>query len=80
MAKKYTKMSEEESLRRSHSKFSNFKLTLVCLLCALAVTVFAASLATFGTELLPVSVLTVICCISGVVTLGSLGLIARFRR
>ena len=54
---KNVQMSEEESLRRSHSGFSNFKLTLVCLLCALSVSVFVAALATVETNLLPVPVL-----------------------
>ena len=80
MADSKRPMSEEESLKRSHSKFSNFKLTLICLLCALSVTLLAASLATIGSGLLLPKILVPAIIVSGLLTLLSLFLIARFKR
>ena len=37
--------NDSESLKRSHSKSSNFKLTMLCLLSSLALTVSISSLA-----------------------------------
>lgn len=74
------KMSEAQSLKRSHSKWSNFKLTLVCLLLALSVSVLVASAATIGTEVLPDAVATVAAIASGVLTVLSLFLISSFKR
>ena len=40
-------MNENESLKKSHSKFSNFKLTLLCLLSALFFGLFFIALALY---------------------------------
>lgn len=77
---KYQNMSEEESLRRSHSGVSNFKLTLVCLLCALGLPLFVASVATIGTGVLPDTVAIAGAVAGGVLSALSLLLIARFKR
>ena len=73
-------MSEEESLKRSHSPLSNAKLTLVCLVYALVLTGFFASLASLGTGILPEYILWVI--LSGCAALTALCLwgLSRFRR
>ena len=76
----YKPMSEEESLRRSHSGFSNFKLTLVCLLCAIALPVFVASLGTVGTGLIPTPAAVIAAVVSGAAAALSLFLISRFKR
>lgn len=76
----YRQMSEAESLKRSHSKFSNFKLTLVCLLCAISVSLLVASVATIGTDIVSGTVVTVAIIVSGLLTLASLFLISRFKR
>ena len=73
-------MSEEESLRRSHSKLSNFRLTLICLLCALALCVLVAALATIGTELLPPGVVAAAIVVAGLLTAFSLWRLSRFHR
>ncbi|MBQ0009598.1 MAG: hypothetical protein KBS76_00650 [Ruminococcus sp.] len=80
MKKQNTTWSEEESLRRSHSGVSNFKLTLVCLLCAFSVTGFVAALATVGTGLISGGLLTVFLIGTGVLAALSLWLISRFKR
>lgn len=80
MKKQNQTWSEEESLRRSHSGVSNFKLTLVCLLCALGVTGFVAALATVGTDLIDGGLLTVLLIATGVLSVLSLWLISRFKR
>ncbi len=77
---KNNKMSEEESLKRSHSKFSNFKLTLICMLCALSVTVFAAALASIGTGILEAWIIIAAAAAGGLLTVLSLVLINKFRR
>lgn len=76
----YKKMSEEESLRRSHSGASNFRLTLICLLFALSLTVLVASVATLGTTVLAEEIVAWALAASGVMTVVSLFLIACFRR
>ena len=76
----FKQMSEEESLKRSHSKFSNFKLTLVCLLCALSSVVLVASLATIGTDIIGKTILTAVIIASAALTLSSLLLISAFKR
>lgn len=43
-------MSEKTSLEKSHSKVSNFKLTLICFFAALAISVFWVGLALLGNE------------------------------
>lgn len=71
-------MSEEESLKRSHSKSSNFKLTLLSLLAALALTgfvAFAASITLTQSPLIYVGM-----AVSGVVFGLSLLLFSRFKR
>ena len=73
-------ISEEESLRRSHSVFSNSKLTLVCLLCALAVTLLVAALATIGTDILAPGIVAGGIVAGGLLTALSLFLLSRFRR
>lgn len=40
-------MNETDSLKKSHSKFSNFKLTLLCLLSALFFGLFFVALALY---------------------------------
>lgn len=74
------KMSEEESLRRSHSKTSNAKLTLICLLFALAIPVAVASAATIGTGILPDSVALIGLIAGAAVGVLSFLLISRFKR
>lgn len=76
----YHQMSEEESLKRSHSKFSNFKLTLVCLLCAFSVSLFMAALGTLGTTVFSSAVTVIGLVVGGVLTALSLLLISRFKR
>ena len=43
-------MKEKTSLERSHSKVSNFKLTLICFFAALAVSILWVGLAVIGYE------------------------------
>lgn len=78
MAKK--QMSEAESLKRSHSGVSNFKLTLVCLLLAISFPVFLAALGTLGTDVLPGAVTVLAMIASGALTALSLVLISIFKR
>lgn len=80
MKKQNNTLSEEESLRRSHSGVSNFKLTLVCLLCAFGVTGFVASLATVGTDLIGGGILIAMLIVTGALAALSLWLISRFKR
>ena len=83
MAKQHTNrkpMSEEESLKRSHSPLSNAKLTLVCLAYALVLTGFFASLASLGTGLLPDGILWAVLAGCAVLTALCLWGLSRFRR
>lgn len=67
------------SLEKSHSKASNFKLTLICFLAALCVSIMWVGLALIGFE--AYKVLGIILAICGAVaTVLNLFLIGRFTR
>jgi uncharacterized membrane protein YccC len=67
------KYNESESLKRSHSKSSNAKLTLLCFFTILAFTILWGGLAMIGIEKIPTVVSVIVTACGGVLTL--LGLI-----
>ena len=73
-------MSEEESLKRSHSPLSNAKLTFVCLAYTLVLNGFFASLAAVGTGLLPDGILWAVLAGCAALTALCLWGLSRFRR
>ena len=71
-------MKEKTSLEKSHSVFSNFKLTLLCLLAAVAVGALFAGLGLV--RVLPAPVGVLLLSGGGVLTLLCFALLQRFRR
>ncbi len=67
------KRNDSESLKRSHSKSSNAKLTLLCFVTILVFSVLWVSIALIGSDFLPQAFSIVLCAVSSVLTL--LGLI-----
>ncbi len=67
------KRNDSESLKKSHSKSSNAKLTLLCFLTILAFSILWVSIALIGSNFLSQSFSIVLCAVSGILTL--LGLI-----
>lgn len=67
------KYDDSESLKRSHSKSSNAKLTLLCFATILAFSILWVGLAFINTEYIPNAVSIVITAVGGVLTI--LGLI-----
>ncbi len=65
------------ALERSHSKSSNFKLTLICFFLSLAVVILWVGVALINTEKTAGLTLAVA---GGVLTLFNLFLVARFTR
>lgn len=76
----FQQRSEEESLARSHSKSSNFKLTLVCLLFALSIALLAASVGVLAAEMIGTAIATVAVCVFGGLTVLSVFLLTCFKR
>lgn len=72
-------MAEKTSLEKSHSKASNTKLTFICFLAALAVSVMWVGLALIGWEAYRVFGIILAAC-GGVVTVLTLLLIGKFTR
>lgn len=73
-------MSEEESLKRSHSPLSNAKLTLVCLAYTLVLNGFFASLAAVGTGWIKTVILWPVLIGCALLTALCLWGLSRFRR
>ena len=68
---------KKTDIEKSHSKLSNFNLTLIALLCAISLSLIVVSLSYFGSNLqegLPIIIG------SGVLLLLSLVLLSRFKR
>lgn len=73
-------MDENESLKKSHSKSSNAKLTLLCFITILAFSILWVGIALLLTEKCPFTLSLVITIVSGVVTLLGLIGFSRFKR
>ncbi|MBQ7152599.1 MAG: hypothetical protein IJR83_01515 [Clostridia bacterium] len=71
-------MAQKTSLEKSHSKWSNFKLTLLSVLTSLFVTCFWVTLAL--KDKLDTTIFTVALIVSGVLTAFGLALFNAFKR
>ena len=72
-------MAEKTSLEKSHSKVSNFKLTMICFFAALAVSAFWVGLGLLGNDAL--RIFGIILSASGLVlTILFLMIIGKFTR
>ena len=72
-------MAEKTSLEKSHSKASNAKLTFICFIAALAVSMLWVGIALFGSEAYRIFGI-ILASLGAVLTLLSLFLISKFTR
>ena len=72
-------MAEKTSLEKSHSKMSNFKLTLICFFAALAVSVLWVGLGLLGMEAYRVFGI-ILAATGGVLSIFFIFLIGKFTR
>ncbi|MBQ4357356.1 MAG: hypothetical protein II788_05130 [Acholeplasmatales bacterium] len=72
-------MADKTSLEKSHSKASNAKLTFICFIAALAVSMLWVGIALFGSEAYRIFGI-ILASVGAVLTLLSLFLISKFTR
>lgn len=72
--------NDKESLKRSHSVWSNFKLTLLCLFAVIAFSALWVGLAFFGREDFSKAISIIMMVSGAVATLLSLALFHLFKR
>ncbi len=70
----------KSSLERSHSAVSNFKLTLICLLLSIAVSMVWVGVVLITTHAVELAIGIVVTAVSAVVALISFLLISKFTR
>lgn len=72
--------NSDESLKRSHSKSSNFKLTLLCILLVVSFSALWLGLALLKVENLPPALAYILLAGGGAVTVFGLTLLLLFKR